>query len=394
MRRSQGKKLYTFYDGPPFATGLPHYGHIAAGTIKDVMTRYATQTGHHCERRFGWDCHGLPIEYEIDKRYDIKSSVEREAIGVKEYNRRCREIVMTYSAEWERVIGRFGRWIDFRNDYKTMDASYMESVWWAFKQIFDKGLVYRGSRIMPFSPACNTVLSNFEAGSNYKDTKDPAVFVTFPLVDEPATSLVAWTTTPWTLPSNLAVAVNPEFTYLKIHDTEKDKVYLVAEPRLKDVLKQCKIKTHKVLEKLKGKDLVGKAYTPLFDYFKSKAEDGCFRIIPGDFVTTDAGTGVVHCAPGFGEQDYAVCLAQGLVKPGGLVMPMDADGKFLDTVPDYAGVYFKDADPLILKDLKAAGRLVASGTVVHSYPFCWRSQQPLMYRATDTWFIKVTEIKD
>tara|TARA_B110000285_G_C15128541_1_gene621916 strand:+ start:77 stop:982 length:906 start_codon:yes stop_codon:yes gene_type:complete len=301
---------------------------------------------------------------------------------------------MTYSAEWERVIGRFGRWIDFRNDYKTMDASYMESVWWAFKQIFDKGLVYRGSRIMPFSPACNTVLSNFEAGSNYKDTKDPAVFVTFPLVDEPATSLVAWTTTPWTLPSNLAVAVNPEFTYLKIHDTEKDKVYLVAEPRLKDVLKQCKIKTHKVLEKLKGKDLVGKAYTPLFDYFKSKAEDGCFRVIPGDFVTTDAGTGVVHCAPGFGEQDYAVCVAQGLVKPGGLVMPMDADGKFLDTVPDYAGVYFKDADPLILKDLKAAGRLVASGTVVHSYPFCWRSQQPLMYRATDTWFIKVTEIKD
>jgi len=236
-RRSVGKKPYTFYDGPPFATGLPHYGHIAAGTIKDVMTRYAVQTGHHCERRFGWDCHGLPIEYEIDKRYEIKSSLEREEIGIKEYNRRCREIVMTYSKEWEHIVGRFGRWIDFENDYKTMDQKYMESVWWTFKQIYDKGLVYRGSRIMPFSTACNTVLSNFEAGSNYKDTRDPALYVTFPLVDEPETSLIAWTTTPWTLPSNLACAVNADFFYLKVRDEEKGKVYLIAEARLKDTLK-------------------------------------------------------------------------------------------------------------------------------------------------------------
>jgi len=216
VKRSEGKKLYTFYDGPPFATGLPHYGHIAAGTIKDVMTRYASMTGHHCTRRFGWDCHGLPIEYEIDKTYKIKSSQEREEIGVTEYNRRCKAIVMKYSKEWEQIIGRFGRWIDFSNDYKTMDTNYMESVWWAFKQIHDKGLVYRGARIMPFSTECNTVLSNFEAGSNYKDAKDPAIFVTFPLVDEPETSLIAWTTTPWTLPSNLAAAVNPEFVYLKV----------------------------------------------------------------------------------------------------------------------------------------------------------------------------------
>lgn len=208
---------------------------------------------------------------------------------------------MTYSTEWKNIIGRFGRWIDFENDYKTMDRKYMESVWWAFKQIFDKGLVYRGSKIMPFSPACNTVLSNFEAGSNYKDTKDPAVFVTFPLADEPTTSLIAWTTTPWTLPSNLACAVNPEFIYLKIKDEEKDKVYLVAEARLKDVLKQCKIKTHKVLEKIKGKELVGKKYIPLFDFFKDTSGPKGFTIIGGDFVTKDAGTGVVHCAPGFGE---------------------------------------------------------------------------------------------
>jgi len=250
MRRSEGKKLYTFYDGPPFATGLPHYGHIAAGTIKDVVTRYACMTGHHCTRRFGWDCHGLPIENEIDKRDNISSSVEREKMGVKEYNRRCREIVMTYSKEWETIIGRFGRWIDFKNDYKTMDCNYMESVWWAFKQIFDKDLVYRGAKIMPFSTKCNTALSNFEAGSNYKDVKDPALFITFPLVDDPNVSLVAWTTTPWTLPSNLACAVNEEFTYVKLMDVEKEKVYIIAEARIKDVTKQANIKKHKVLEKI------------------------------------------------------------------------------------------------------------------------------------------------
>jgi len=312
MRRSEGKKPYTFYDGPPFATGLPHYGHIAAGTIKDVMTRYATQTGHHCVRRFGWDCHGLPIEYEIDKKYKIKSSLEREEIGVKEYNRRCREIVMTYSKEWETIVGRFGRWIDFKNDYKTMDCNYMESVWWAFKQIYDKKLVYRGSKIMPFSTACNTVLSNFEAGSNYKDTKDPALYVTFPLVDEPGTNLIAWTTTPWTLPSNLACAVNPDFIYLKVLDEEKDKTYLIAEARLKDVLKQTNIKKHKILEKIKGKELVGKRYTPLFNYMDHMKET-CFKVIEGKFVTKDTGTGIVHCAPGFGEEDYNACVANGLV---------------------------------------------------------------------------------
>lgn len=220
LRLSEGRKPYTFYDGPPFATGLPHYGHIAAGTIKDVMTRYATQTGHYCSRRFGWDCHGLPVEHEIDKKYDISSSQEREQIGVTEYNRRCREIVMKYSTEWEQVISRFGRWIDFQNDYKTMNTNYMESVWWTFKQIFDRGLVYRGARIMPFSTALNTVISNSEEKSNHKMTTDPAVFVTFPLADEPDTSLMAWTTTPWTLPSNLACAVNPKFVYLKIKDAK------------------------------------------------------------------------------------------------------------------------------------------------------------------------------
>jgi isoleucyl-tRNA synthetase len=360
------------------------------------MTRYATQTGHYCSRRFGWDCHGLPIEYEIDKRYNIKSSLEREQIGVKEYNRRCREIVMTYSKEWEQIVGRFGRWIDFKNDYKTMDCNFMESVWWTFKQIFDQGLVYRGARIMPFSSACNTVLSNFEAGSNYQMTKDPSIFVTFPLVDEPDTSLMAWTTTPWTLPSNLACAVNPNFEYLKIKDEEKNKVFIVAQCRLAEVLKQNKIKKHTVVGKMMGKDLVGKKYTPLYQYFASwgDAPRNCFRVIEGTFVTTDAGTGVVHCAPGFGEEDYKACLAQGLVTPGELVMPVDDDGKFKEMVADFQGLYIKDADPQIIKDLKEKQRLVSSGTINHSYPFCWRSDTPLIYRAVSTWFIRVTDIKE
>lgn len=299
------------------------------------MTRYATMKGNYVERRFGWDCHGLPIEYEIDKRDGIKSSFEREQIGVKEYNRRCREIVMTYSKEWRNIVGRFGRWIDFDNDYKTMDCKYMESVWWTFKQIFDKGLVYRGSRIMPFSTACNTVLSNFEAGSNYKDVTDPAIIITFPLEEDPNTSVIAWTTTPWTLPSNLALAINPTFTYLKIVDEDKQKVYILAESRLKDILKQANIKKHKVLEKIPGASLVGKSYIPLFDYFIHLKERKCFTIIGADFVTSDTGTGVVHCAPGFGEDDYQSCVKNGLVEQGKAPVPIDADGKFTDAIPDY-----------------------------------------------------------
>ena len=246
---------------------------------------------------------------------------------------------------------------------------------------------------MPFSPTCNTVLSNFEAGSNYKDTTDPAIFVTFPLVEEPETSLIAWTTTPWTLPSNCAAAVNPEFEYLKIKDEDTNRVLIVAECRLKEVLKQMKIKKHTVVAKMLGKELVGKAYVPLFDCFKHLEAQKCFTIIGGSFVTKDAGTGIVHCAPGFGEEDYNACIKAELVQPGGVPMPMDDDGKFTKQVPQFEGIYFKDADPLIMKDLKERGRMLAAGTVVHSYPFCWRSQSPLMYRAIDTWFIKVTDIK-
>jgi isoleucyl-tRNA synthetase len=251
-------------------------------------------TGHHCERRFGWDCHGLPIEFEIDKIHKIANSVEREAIGVAKYNEWCREIVMRFSKEWEVVVGRFGRWIDFKNDYKTMDCKYMESVWWAFSQMYKKGLVYRGTKIMPFSTACNTVLSNFEAGSNYKDVSDPAVIVTFPLVSDPSVAFIAWTTTPWTLPSNLALAVNPKLDYVKFRDEATSKVFICMNERLQYVLKQCKITKHTVLETVKGESLCGIEYEPLFHYYDERRASKCFTVIGAAYVSTDAGTGIVH----------------------------------------------------------------------------------------------------
>ena len=353
-------------------------------------------------RRFGWDCHGLPIEYEIDKIHKIKSSVDRENIGVEKYNGLCREIVMRYSKEWESIIGRFGRWIDFENDYKTMDKNYMESVWWTFKQIFNKDYVYRGTKIMPFSTACNTVLSNFEAGSNYKDAYDPAIIVTFPILsgEFEGTNLIAWTTTPWTLPSNLACAVNPAFDYVQFENLEDNKKYLCLKgDRMTYVHKQAKITKHKVLQTIKGEKLVGCPYKPLFDFFEDRKANGCFTVIGGDFVTKDAGTGIVHCAPGFGEEDYKVCLAKGLIEPGNAPVPIDQDGCFLPIMGKYAGMYIKNtaeksgADDEIMHDLKNMGRMLVKGTVKHSYPFCWRSQTPLIYRGFDCWFIKVTEIK-
>lgn len=242
---------------------------------------------------------------------------------------------MTYSKEWRYIVNRFGRWIDFDNDYKTMDCTFMESVWWTFSQIYKKGLVYKGSKIMPFSTACNTVLSNFEAGSNFKEVTDPAIVVTFPLEEDPNVNLIAWTTTPWTLPSNLAVAVNPEFIYVKFLDEDKQKIYIAAELRMKDVLKMCNIKKHKVIEKIKGSELEGKKYQPLFDYFLHMKEKNCFTVVAATFVDSETGTGLVHCAPGFGEDDYRVCVAKGLIEPGKAPVPVDFDGKFTEVIKEY-----------------------------------------------------------
>ncbi|KAI5665073.1 hypothetical protein M9H77_24396 [Catharanthus roseus] len=414
---------YIFYDGPPFATGLPHYGHILAGTIKDIVTRYQSMTGHHVTRRFGWDCHGLPVEHEIYDKLGIKSRKEVEDMGIAKYNEECRAIVSRYVEEWEKTVVRVGRWIDFKNDYKTMDLKFMESVWWVFGQLYKKGLVYKGFKVMPYSTGCQTVLANFEATQNYKEVPDPDILVTFPLVDdEEGVALVAWTTTPWTLPSNLALCVNKNFVYVKVRNKFSGKIYVVAESRLSELPvekakksvqngptedseksnpkgksssgKGKEVETYEILEKFSGASLVGKKYVPLFDYFKDFS-DVAFRVIADDYVTSDSGTGIVHCAPAFGEDDYRVCIENHIVEKGeSLVVAVDDDGCFTERITDFKGRYVKDADKDIIQAVKEKGRLVKSGSFTHSYPFCWRSDTPLIYKAVPCWFIAVENIKD
>jgi isoleucyl-tRNA synthetase len=389
---SKGRPTFTFYDGPPFATGLPHYGHLLAGTIKDVVTRYAHSTGHYVERRNGWDTHGLPVENEIDKTLGIKGPSDVEAMGIATYNGHCRSIVMKYASEWERTINRMGRWIDFQNDYKTLDPTFMESVWWVFKQLFEKGQVYRGFRVMPYSLGCATVLSNFEANSNYKDVIDPAVVVSFPLVSDPKVSLLAWTTTPWTLPSNLALCVHPDFVYVKIKDGETGDIYILMENCLNILYKDPKKAKFEILEKLKGSDLKGLEYQPLFDYYADR-KGTAFRVVVDTYVTNDSGTGIVHQAPAFGEDDYRVCTANKIISgEADLPCPVDATGHFTTPVKDYEGMNIKEADKPIQKDLKQKGRLIRQSQISHSYPFCWRSQSPLIYKAVPSWFVRVTPI--
>ncbi|KAK1257396.1 Valine--tRNA ligase [Acorus gramineus] len=427
LKRTEHLPEYIFYDGPPFATGLPHYGHILAGTIKDIVTRYQSMSGWHVTRRFGWDCHGLPVEHEIDKKLGINSRKDVIEMGIGRYNEECRSIVTRYVAEWEKVVTRVGRWIDFKNDYKTMDPNFMEGVWWVFSKLYEKGLVYRGFKVMPYSTGCKTPLSNFEANQNYKDVSDPAITVAFPLVDDPDNaSLVAWTTTPWTLPSNLAICVNPNMVYVKVRDKSTGSVYIVAESRLSQLpSKKPKVdvpngpaknsnpsnskakvpandkvkegvdnKFYDLIEKFPGASLVGKKYVPLFDYFL-EFSDVAFKVISASFVTEESGTGLVHCAPAFGEDDYHACLAYNVIRKGeDLIVAVDDDGCFTEKVWDYSGRHVKDADKDIINTVKAKGRLVSSGNIMHSYPYCWRSDTPLIYRAVPSWFVAVEQLKE
>ena len=436
LANGAGKPPFTFYDGPPFATGLPHYGHILAGTIKDVVTRYAAMTGFSVTRRFGWDTHGLPVEYEIDQKLGIRTKEDVLKMGVAAYNAECRAIVLRYVKEWEHSVKRMGRWIDFKHDYKTMDPSFMESVWWVFAQLHAKGLVYRGYKVMPYSTGCTTPLSNFEAGLNYKVVKDPAVVISFPLVEDPNTALLAWTTTPWTLPSNLAVTVHPTMRYVRLKDRKTAAHYWIAKSRVEEVYPSKKkgpaqaqpkaavvaplqdgvgeekaetarappsaassaplasTDDYEVVEEKAGAELVGLKYVPLFPYFVD-ANPNAFRVISGEFVTEDSGTGLVHCSPGFGEDDFNVCLAAGVIKKGELIVcPVDDSGRFTSDVVDFAGRYVKEADKDIMRLLKERGRLLRQGQLDHPYPFCWRSETPLLYKAVPSWFVHVEKIKD
>ena len=382
-----------------------HYihSHILAGTIKDTVTRFAHQSGFHVSRRFGWDCHGLPVEFEIDKKLNITGRAMVLEMGVANYNQECRSIVQRYTGEWEKTVTRLGRWIDFKNDYKTMDPSFMESVWWVFHTMFKKGLVYRGYKVMPYSTFCGTPLSNFEAGLNYKDVNDPAAVVSFPLLHDPSVSLLAWTTTPWTLPSNLALCVNPAFEYVKIIDKTRDnRVFILLEKRLNQLFPEVgkvdctverKAELYEIVDRYVGEQLVGWKYEPLFQYF-SDSNPQAFRVISDNYVTEDSGTGIVHQAPAFGEDDYRVCLIHGIVSKGEVLpCPVDSNGRFTKDIHEFQGQLVKDADNDICLHLKNKGRLVLKENYFHSYPFCWRSETPLIYKAVPSWFVSVEKIK-
>ena len=302
-RSIRGDKDFVFYDGPPFATGTPHYGHLLAGTLKDVVPRYWAMRGYRVERRFGWDTHGLPVEMEIEKKLELNGPDEVEAYGIDNYNEACRSIVLRYTDLWRETVTRLGRWVDFDNDYKTMDPSFMESVWWVFKTLWDKGLIYEGYKVMPYSWRLGTPLSNFEANMDYRSVQDPAVTVSLPVLGEENVVLLAWTTTPWTLPSNMALCVGADIDYVKARIPNDDTTYVVAAALKDKVLGE----EAEVLETLKGSALVGLEYHPLFDHFADARAEGAFKVVADDYVSTDSGTGIVHQAPAFGEDDWRVC---------------------------------------------------------------------------------------
>ncbi len=386
LDKNSKENPYIFYDGPPFATGLPHHGHLVGSTLKDIIPRYFTMKGFHVDRRFGWDCHGLPIEHEIDKSLGMSAHVAVEKLGIKKYNDECRGIVQKYTSEWKKTIRRIGRWVSFDRQYKTMDLSFMESVWWVFKELWDKNLVYQSTKVMPFSTALGTVLSNFEAGSDYRNVQDPAITVLFKIKDSEE-YLSAWTTTPWTLPSNLGLCVNEELNYCLVEDDESKKKFYIAKERIESYKK----KNLTELKTLKGSELVGLEYTPLFPFFEDLKTEGAFKVHSDSYVSTDSGTGIVHLAPAFGEDDERVMKANG-VKAN--VCPIKNDGTFSSEVSKYEGMFIKDADKQIIKDLKEVEHLFEASQITHSYPFCPRSKTPLIYKAIPSWFINVTKVKE
>ena len=381
---ANGVNEYVFYDGPPFANGLPHYGHLLTGFVKDAVPRYQTMQGKRVERRFGWDCHGLPAEAEAERQLEISGRQAITDFGIEKFNDYCKESVLRYTGDWERYVTRQARWVDFANDYKTLDVSYMESVMWAFKTLWDKGLIYEGFRVLPYSWALETPLSNTETRMDdaYKQVQDPALTVAFVL--ETGESLLAWTTTPWTLPSNLALAVAPDVSYVRVR--HNGTIYILAEARLGAYEKE--LEGAEVIDTTLGASLVGRTYTPMFSYFADQPD--AFRIIAGDFVTTEDGTGVVHLAPGFGEDDQRVCSENGI----GLVVPVDSRGLFTSEVPDFFGMLVFDANPLIIRELKSRGVVLRHETYDHAYPHCWRTGKPLIYKAVSSWFVNVTAVKE
>lgn len=390
---------FVFYDGPPFANGLPHYGHLLTGFIKDAFARYQTMLQKRVERRFGWDCHGLPAEMGAEKELSISGRTEIEKFGIDKFNNHCRTSVMKFASEWEKYVNRQARWVDFYNDYKTMDKSFMESVMWAFKQLYDKGLVYESVRVVPYSWACETPLSNFETrlDNAYREKTSKAVTVAFELLQNPQQfksverkcKLLAWTTTPWTLPSNLALAIGKDIEYCAV--LVNDEIYIFAESYLEKFVSHCtqnNIPYENCNIKLKASDLAGLSYKPLFDYFKDTKN--AFRVFIADYVTEEDGTGVVHTAPGFGEEDFCLCQSHDIPA----ICPIDNSGKFTAEVSDLAGVHVFDTNDTVIRKLKEQGSWFKTEQYIHNYPHCWRTDTPLIYRTMPSWYVAVTKFKD
>ena len=383
---------YTFYDGPPFATGTPHYGHILQGVVKDIVPRYWTMRGHRVERRFGWDTHGLPVEMEVEKKLGVSGPREIEELGVDRFNEAARALVENTTVEWYDITRRIGRWVDFENDYRTMDLEFMESVWWGFKQLWDKGFVYRTFKVLPYSWGATTPLSNFEVNlGGYRDVEDPSITVRVQVTggtDDVARGdwLLVWTTTPWTLPGNLAVAVGEDIPYVRIADGGDH--YWIAEDRIGEVWRN---EAPEVVGRAFGRDLATAVYAPPFDYFTDEADRGGFRVIVSDEVTTDEGTGLVHMAPAYGEADFYALKDAGIEA---LVDPVDLEARFTEAVPDVAGMHVKDADPVLVALLRERGSLVHEGRIRHQYPFCWRTDPPLIFKAIPSWYVKVEAFRD
>lgn len=400
IAQRDGAEEYVFYDGPPFANGLPHYGHLLTGYVKDIVPRYRTMRGYKVERRFGWDTHGLPAELEVQRQLGITDKAQIEEMGIGKFNDACRASVLKYTSEWRDYVTRQARWVDFDNDYKTLDLSFMESVIWAFKQLWDKGLAYEGVRVLPYCWNDETPLSSHELRMDddvYQSRQDPAITVGFRInqagSDLDGAYLLIWTTTPWTLPSNQAVAVNPDVTYVVVQVDGRRLV--LAQARLAAYARELG-EEPEVLATVAGEQLLGLHYLPPFPYFLNSAN--AFQVLRGDFVTTEDGTGVVHMAPAYGEDDKATTDTVGIVP----VTPVDSKGRFDASVPDYQGQHVFDANPQIIRDLKNgtgsaavnAPVLIRQETYDHSYPHCWRCRNPLIYRAVSSWFVKVTEFRD
>jgi isoleucyl-tRNA synthetase len=378
IKNRENSPYFSFFDGPPFATGKPHYGHILATTIKDTVLRYWTMKGYQAPRRVGWDCHGLPIENLIEKEMNIKNKKEIEEMGIEKFNDACRASVFVCVDDFEETLKRVGRWADYDKAYSTLDNNYIESVWWVLKQLWNKNLISKNYRVSPYCPRCGTTLSNFEVNQGYKETKDKSIYIKFKIKDKDEYLLV-WTTTPWTLPGNVALAVNPELTYCLIENNSEK--YILAKDRL--VVLEGE---YKIIKEFKGKELIGLNYEPIFDYFKNND----YQVFEGDFVLSDDGTGIVHMNPMYGEDDFNLASKNNLP----FVHTVDLGGKFKDEVYDFKGQFVKEADEKIIEKLKNNNSLYKEEIVSHEYPYCWRCDSPLLYYAIESWYVGVNKIKE